>query len=69
MTTIEVKKMSILERLQAMEVLWDSLIDEECKIESPEWHQDILKVREKKIKDGYAEFISLEELRAKRNEG
>ena len=68
MTTLEVKKMSMKERLQAMEILWDSLIDEECEIESPEWHQDILKEREKKIKDGKAEFISLEELRSKRNE-
>lgn len=68
MTTLEVKKMSLDERLQAMEILWDSLIDEECEIKSPEWHQDILKEREKKIKDGKAEFISLEELRTKRNE-
>ena len=68
MTTLEVKKMSLEERLQAMEILWDSLINEECEIESPEWHQDILKEREKKIKDGKAEFISLEELRTKRNE-
>ena len=68
MTTLEVKKMSMKERLQAMEILWDSLIDEECEIESPEWHQDVLKEREKKIKDGKAEFISLEELRSKRNE-
>lgn len=69
MTTLEVKEMSIIERLQAMEVLWNSLIDEESEIESPEWHKDILKEREKKIKNGKAEFISLEELRAKRIEG
>ena len=68
MTTLEVKKMSMIERLQAMEILWDSLIDEEREIESPEWHKNILKEREKKIKDGEAEFIPLEELRAKRNE-
>ena len=68
MTTLEVKKMSLEERLQAMEILWDSLINEECEIESPEWHHDILKERGKKIKDGKAEFISLEELKAKRNE-
>ena len=69
MTILEVKKMSLKERLRAMEILWASLIEEECEIESPEWHQDILKQREKKIKDGKAEFISLEELRSKRDEG
>ena len=68
MTTLEVKKMSLKERLRAMEILWASLIDEECEIKSPEWHQDILKERGKKIKDGNAEFISLDELRSKRNE-
>jgi len=62
----EIKKMSKIERLQAMEALWDSLIDEESEIESPEWHQDILEERKRKIKSGKAEFISLEELRASR---
>jgi len=32
----------------------------------PEWHQDILEERKRKIKNGKAEFISLEELRASR---
>ncbi len=62
----EIKKMSKIERLQAMEALWDSLIDEEAEIESPEWHQDILEERKRKIESGEAEFISLEELRATR---
>ena len=66
MNTIETKKMSMIERLQAMEALWDSLLDEESEIESPEWHQDILEERNKKIENGTAEFISLEELKATR---
>jgi len=66
MNTIEIKKMSMIERLQAMEALWDSLLDEESEIESPEWHQDILEERKRKIRDGKAEFISLEDLKATR---
>ena len=58
--------MSMIERLQAMGALWDSLLDEESKIESPEWHQDILEEREKMIENDKAEFISLEELKATR---
>jgi len=58
--------MSRIERLKAMEALWDSLIDEESEIESPEWHRDILEERKRKIETGKAEFISLEELRASR---
>jgi putative addiction module component (TIGR02574 family) len=67
MNTIEIKKMSTIERLQAMEALWDSLMDEESEIESPQWHRDILEERKRKIENGKAEFISLEELKATRN--
>ena len=64
MNTLEIKKMSRIERLQAMEALWDSLLGEEVDIESPEWHRDILEERKRKIETGEAEFISLERLRA-----
>ncbi|MHC1728156.1 MAG: addiction module protein [Syntrophobacteraceae bacterium] len=66
MNTMEIKKMSRIERLQAMEALWDSLLDEEAEIESPEWHRDIIEERKRKIETGEAEFISLERLRASR---
>ena len=66
MKTLEIKKMSRIERLQAMESLWDSLMDEESEMESPEWHRDILEERKRKIETGEAEFISLEKLRASR---
>ena len=66
MSTLEIKKMSKIERLQAMESLWDSLMDEESEIESPEWHRGILGERKRKIETGEAEFISLEKLRASR---
>jgi putative addiction module component (TIGR02574 family) len=64
--TIEIRKLSMVERLQAMEALWDSLIDEESEIESPQWHRGVLEGRKRKIKNGKAEFISLEELKATR---
>jgi putative addiction module component (TIGR02574 family) len=66
MNTIEIRKMSTIERLQAMEALWDSLLYEESEIESPEWHRDILEERKRKIENDKAEFISLEELKASR---
>ncbi len=66
MNTLEIKKMSRIERLQAMEALWDSLLDEETEIQSPEWHRDVLQERKRKVEAGEAEFISLERLRASR---
>ncbi len=66
MNTLEIKKMSRIERLQAMEALWNSLLDDEFEMESPEWHEDILEERKKLIETGKAEFLSLNELKAKR---
>ena len=64
MTTLEIKRMDIIQRIQLMETLWDSLLYDEADIESPEWHQDILAERKKKIEEGRAEFVSIKKLRA-----
>jgi hypothetical protein len=64
--TREIRKMSRAQRLAAMEALWDSLIEEEAEIESPDWHHDVLEERKQKIESGKAEFISLDKLRASR---
>lgn len=67
MNTIEISRMSTIERLQTMEAIWDSLIHENSEIESPEWHGDILAARKLNIEEGKAQFISIEELRSKRS--
>ncbi len=66
MTILEIKKMSVSERIQAMEVLWDSLISHNAEIDSPKWHYDVLDQRKKKIDSGEAEFISLDDLASRR---
>lgn len=66
MNASDIKKMSRIERLAAIEALWDSLLEEEAQIESPDWHRDVLEERRKKIEDGQVEFISLAKLRASR---
>lgn len=62
----EIRNMSRIERLRAVEALWDALVDEESEIGSPEWHREALEERKQKIESGQAEFISLRELRASR---
>lgn len=62
----DIKKMSRAERLQAMEYLWDSLLYEDREIEAPQWHEEVLTERKKKIEDGSAKFISLSDLKANR---
>jgi hypothetical protein len=38
----QIEKMSVTERLQAMDQLWDSLNRYDDEIPSPDWHQDVL---------------------------
>jgi len=68
MQVLEAKKMSRIERLQAMEELWDSILYEDGQIESPEWHNQILEERKSIISSGKAKFISLSELKASRKQ-
>lgn len=61
-----IEKMSSSEKLQAMESLWDSLLDEKTALVSPQWHEQVLASRTTKIADGSAKFISLDTLKNSR---
>lgn len=63
MNAAEIRKMSVYERLQAMEIFWDSLLDDEVEISSPEWHREILGERLKAIEEGQAELVSISDLK------
>ncbi len=67
MEVAEIKKMNMVERLRAMEALWDALIHGDAEPESPAWHGDILAERKRRMESGEMEFISLRELKARRN--
>jgi putative addiction module component (TIGR02574 family) len=64
MNSIEISKMSRIERLQTMEEIWDSLIHEDSEIESPDWHLGIIERRKRDIKEGKANFLSIEEVKS-----
>jgi putative addiction module component (TIGR02574 family) len=61
MTAAEIRKMSISERIRTMEAIWDSLLYDDAHMPSPEWHGNILAERKKKIDDGSATFLSIED--------
>ncbi len=65
MAIAEISEMTVLEKLQTMEALWDSLTHEPAGVKSPEWHEEILSVRKAEIAKGHADFISLQELKSK----
>jgi len=63
MDITDIKKMTFIERLQAMELLWDSLLHEDHEIDSPDWHEEILHERKYKIRNGKSAAIPLDKVR------
>ena len=57
-------EMTVEDKLQAMEALWESLSADPATIESPAWHEEELRERERKIASGEAGFIDWEKAKA-----
>ncbi len=55
--SLPLDEMTVEEKLQTMETIWDDLTDNADNIQSPEWHDKILIDREKKLNDGSEEII------------
>lgn len=55
-STLPLEKMSVEEKLRAMEFLWDELCNKAGDIDSPTWHEDILAERDAMQKRGDDEF-------------
>ena len=63
--TAQIERMSVAERLQVMEQLWDALCRDAGEMASPEWHRDILADRKVRAQSGEAKFLTLDQLRAR----
>jgi hypothetical protein len=63
---LNIKKMDVISRLQTMEAIWNSFLDEEPEIKSPEWHDHILEERKTRVQKGQTGFVSIKELKANR---
>lgn len=57
MPALQLDKMSVREKLQTIETIWDDLQRRSAEVPSPAWHRDILREREKEIEEGSAEFV------------
>jgi putative addiction module component (TIGR02574 family) len=55
-----IPKLSVAEKLQTMEALWQSLSSKPEVVESPDWHEKELREREKDIESGKSKFIDWE---------
>ena len=57
---LEIDRMTLAEKLRAMEALWDDLCRREESVPVPQWHKDILDERERAIAEGKARFVDWE---------
>jgi hypothetical protein len=61
---LPLNEMSVEEKLQTMEAIWQSLSVDSAAVESPTWHEEELAGRERKIASGEAKFIEWEKAKA-----
>ena len=59
-SSLPLEKMSIEEKIQAMESIWDDLCDRADSLESPAWHGEVLADRESALQGGDDEAIDWE---------
>ncbi len=62
--TLPLSEMTIEEKLQAMEALWEDLSRNPDRLESPAWHEDVLREREKRLAAGEASFMDWDQAKA-----
>jgi len=61
----DIKKMTLTERLQAMELSWESISASPEKVVSPEWHGKVLGSRQAKVKAGKGTFLTIQQLKSR----
>ena len=61
----EITRMTSIERVEAMELLWQSFSKEGMDYPSPEWHGRVLSDRSEIIGSGNAKWLSVDELQAR----
>ena len=60
---VEIERMSLAQKLQTMELIWQSLAADAERVESPHWHKTVLESRLAKVEAGKGKFLTIEQLR------
>ncbi|MDY0041320.1 MAG: addiction module protein [Desulforhabdus sp.] len=58
---LPLSKLTVAQKVALMEALWDDLARHEKTLDSPDWHEEVLKDREKAIAAGKASFSDWKE--------
>ena len=57
--------MTVAEKLAAMEAIWESLRSKPSQVESPDWHGDVLRERQRRLESGEATVSDWESARTR----
>jgi len=64
MSSNDIQNMSIAERMNLIEQIWDSIRQDEEQLATPLWHETILKDRKKRYESGELKMFSFDEVKA-----
>lgn len=58
--TLPLDQMTLAEKLRLMEALWSDLSRNERRLDSPAWHEQVLKERDERVRSGQETFVDWE---------
>jgi len=56
-TKVDIENLTKKEKLRLMHAIWENLVKDENQIESPEWHEEVLRDTEKRLRSGKERVI------------
>jgi putative addiction module component (TIGR02574 family) len=62
---LELKALSVAEKVQLLESVWDSLCEKTGDVRSPEWHRAVLEERKRRLESGEAKIVSWNEAKTR----
>lgn len=62
---VPLNSMSVSEKLQLMEDVWTSLCQNTGDVQSPEWHEEVLSERRRRLEAGETNVSSWDEAKAR----
>ena len=63
--TLPLDQMTTAEKLQVLEAVWEDLCRAPANVPSPAWHEELLRGREERLRDGTARMVDWPEAKEK----
>jgi putative addiction module component (TIGR02574 family) len=64
-SSLPIDRMTVEEKLLAMEALWDNLCRDEAQVPVQEWHKQLLDERRRQIEAGETKFVDWDTAKAR----